>query len=66
MDMDYNEIDGGIYDDPSVSIAEALDAVVSDILEMQNFNPIKGKIRESSTLVEIDHDKFLRRARAFK
>lgn len=60
--MDYNEIDGGLYDDPDVSIAEALAIVVSGILAQPDFSLTKGSIKESSVLEEIEYDEFLRRA----
>lgn len=61
-DMDFNEIDGGLYDNLSVSIAEALAAIVRDILAMPDYRLTKGNIRESSILEEIEYDEFLRRA----
>lgn len=61
-DMGYNEIEGGIYDDPSISIAEALAIVVGEILARPDSSLTKGSIRESSVLEEIKYDEFLRRA----
>lgn len=61
-DMAYNEIDGGLYDDLSVSIAEALAIVVGEILAQPDFSLTKGSIRESSVLEEIEYDEFLKRA----
>ena len=60
--MAYNEIDGGLYDDLSVSIAEALAIVVGEILAQPDFSLTKGSIRESSVLEEIEYDEFLKRA----
>lgn len=65
-DTDYNEIDGGLYDDPDVDIAEALSIIVGEILAQPDFSLTKGSIRESSILEEIEYDEFLERAGSFK
>lgn len=55
---DFKEIDGGVYDNPDISIYEALHDIVEDLKKNPDTNGAKGKIKESSTLVPINKEMF--------
>lgn len=55
---DMKEIDGGVYDDPDISIYEALDEIVADLREYPDGNIVKGNVKEYSPLVPINLEKF--------
>lgn len=56
MDKSYREIDGGIYDNPDISIREALKDIVDDLKENPDFNGAKGSITTEDELVPLDYD----------
>lgn len=62
MGMDFQEIDGGLYDSKDVSIAEALAIVLGDILALPGSSLLRGSISESSALEEIDYIVFAKKA----
>lgn len=64
MGMDYKEIDGGVYDNPDVSIREALDNIVEDLKDNPFDNGARGNIRDSDELILIDYDGLMERVDA--
>lgn len=64
MGMDYKEIDGGVYDNPDVSIREALDNIVEDLKDNPFDNGARGNIRDSDELIPIDYDGLMERVEA--
>lgn len=56
MDMDYREIDGGIYDNPDVTIREALKDIVEDLVLTPDYNGAKGQITVESELIPLDFE----------
>ncbi len=54
MGTDYKEIDGGVYDNPDVSIREALNNIVEDLRENPFDNGARGNISENDELIPID------------
>lgn len=53
---DYKEIDGGVYDNPDVTIREALKDIVDDLRSEPDHNGTKGNIGEDDELIPIDYD----------
>jgi len=56
MGADYKEIDGGVYDNPDVSIRVALSGIVEDLKENPFDNGARGNIRDNDELIPIDYD----------
>ena len=56
MGADYKEIDGGVYDNPDVSIREALNDIVEDLKENPFDNGARGNIGDNDELIPIDYD----------
>ena len=56
MGADYKEIDGGVYDNPDVTIREALDDIVTDLKENPFDNGARGNISDKDELIPIDYD----------
>ena len=56
MGADYKEIDGGVYDNPDVTIREALTDIVDDLKAAPDHNGVKGSIKEKDELIPIDYD----------
>ena len=56
MGVDYREIDGGVYDNPDVTIREALKDIVDDLRSEPDNNGAKGNIGEDDELIPIDYD----------
>ena len=59
MGADYKEIDGGVYDNPDVSIQEALNDIVEDLKENPFDNGARGNIQDSDELIPIDYDELM-------
>ncbi len=59
MGEDYKVIDGGVYDNPDVSIREALNDIVEDLKENPFDNGARGNIRDSDELIPIDHEELM-------
>lgn len=55
---DFKEIDGGVYDNPDISIYEAVDEIVEDLKRHPDTNGTKGSIEESSILVPLNMEEF--------
>lgn len=56
MGADYKEIDGGVYDNPDVTIREALTDIIDDLKSAPDHNGAKGSIKEKDELIPIDYD----------
>ena len=56
MGADYKEIDGGGYDNPDVTIREALTDIIDDLKSAPDHNGAKGSIKEKDELIPIDYD----------
>ena len=56
MGVEYKEIDGGVYDNPEVSIREALHDIVDDLKSEPDHNGAKGNISKDDELIPIDYD----------
>lgn len=57
-DSDFTELDGGVYDNPEISIYEALDEIVEDLKMQPDTDRIKGEITEESKLIPINLEEF--------
>ena len=55
----YKEIDGGVYDNPEVTIREALDDIVEDLKSQPDYNGAKGNIQRDDKLIPIDYEKLM-------
>ena len=64
MGADYKEIDGGVYDNPDVSIREALDDILTDLRENPFDNGTRGNIRDNDEWIPIDYDGLMEKAEA--
>ncbi len=62
MGADYKEIDGGVYDNPDVSIREALDNILTDLRDNPFDNSARGNIRDNDELIPIDYDGLMEKA----
>lgn len=51
----YQEIDGGVYDDSNVTIREALHEIVEDLKQNPDTNGAKGRITEDSELIPVNY-----------
>ena len=56
MGADYKEIDGGVYDNPDVTIREALTDIIDDLKSAPDHNGAKGSIKEKDELIPIDYE----------
>ncbi len=64
MGADYKEIDGGVYDNPDVSIREVLDDILTDLRDNPFDNSTRGNIRDNDELIPIDYDGLIEKAEA--
>lgn len=64
MGTDYKEIDGGVYDNPDVSIREALNDIVEDLKENPFDNGARGNISDKDELIPIDYDGLMEKVEA--
>ena len=64
MGADYKEIDGGVYDNPDVSIREALNDIVEDLKENPFDNGARGNISDDDELMPIDYDGLMEKVEA--
>ena len=64
MGTDYKEIDGGVYDNPDVTIREALNDIVTDLKENPFDNGARGNIRDSDELIPVDYEELMERVEA--
>lgn len=63
MGADYKELDGGVYDNPDVTIREALTDIVDDLKAAPDHNGAKGSIKEKDELIPIDYEGLMERLR---
>ena len=59
MGADYKEIDGGVYDNPDVTIREALTDIIDDLKAAPDHNGTKGNIKVEDELIPIDYDELM-------
>ena len=62
MGADYKEIDGGIYDNPDVTIREALHDILEDLKLQPDYNGAKGNIQREDELIPMDYDGLMEKA----
>lgn len=62
MGADYKEIDGGIYDNPDVTIREALHDILEDLKSQPDYNGAKGNIQREDELIPMDYDGLMKKA----
>lgn len=62
MGTDYKEIDGGIYDNPDVTIREALHDILEDLKSQPDYNGAKGNIQREDELIPMDYDGLMEKA----
>ena len=61
-DMDYRELDGGVYDNPDITIRQALDEIVTDLKEPTHRSELEGSIHTDDELIPIDYDRLMEKA----
>lgn len=61
-DMDYRELDGGVYDNPDITIRQALDEIVTDLKEPTHRSELEGSIHTDDELIPIDYDGLMEKA----
>ena len=61
-DMDYRELDGGVYDNPDITIRQALDEIVADLKEPTHRGALEGSIQADDELIPIDYDGLMEKA----
>ena len=61
-DMDYRELDGGVYDNLDITIRQALDEIVTDLKEPAHRSSLEGSIRTDDELIPIDYDGLIEKA----
>lgn len=61
-DINYQELDGGIYDNPDISIHEALNDIVLDLKEPMHRSKLEGNIHDYDELIPIDYDELMVKA----
>lgn len=61
-DMNYRELDGGVYDNPDITIRQALDEIVTDLKEPAHRSSLEGSIRTDDELIPIDYDGLIEKA----
>ena len=61
-DMDYRELDGGVYDKPDITIRQALDEIVTDLKEPMHRSELEGNIHTYDELIPIDYDELMEKA----
>ncbi len=61
-DMNYRELDGGVYDNPDITIRQALDEIVADLKEPTHRSGLEGSIQADDELIPIDYDGLMEKA----
>ena len=61
-DMDYRELDGGVYDNSDITIRQALDEIVADLKEPTHRGTLEGSIQADDELIPIDYDGLMEKA----
>ena len=58
-DMDYRGLDGGVYDNPDISIRMALDEIVQDLKETTHQSQIEGSIQKDDELIPVNYNELM-------
>ena len=61
-DMNYRELDGGVYDNPDITIRQALDEIVADLKEPAHRSALEGSIQADDELIPVDYDGLVEKA----
>ena len=61
-DMGYWKLDGGVYDNPDITIRQALDEIVADLKESAHRSALEGNIQADDELLPIDYDGLMEKA----
>lgn len=69
-DQNYKELDGGVYDNPDISIRDALNEIVADLREPHHDtvrdvyyrDPVQGQVDSNSKVQPVDYDTLMGRA----
>ncbi|WP_195320690.1 YodL domain-containing protein [[Clostridium] symbiosum] len=61
-DMSYWKLDGGVYDNPDITIRQALDEIVADLKEPAHRSALEGNIQADDELIPIDYDGLMEKA----
>ena len=61
-DMDYRELDGGVYDNPSLTIRQALDEIVTELKEPMHRSELEGNIHTYDELIPVDYGELTEKA----
>ena len=61
-DMNYRELDGGVYDNPALTIRQALNEIVTDLKEPMHRSELEGNIHTYDELIPIDYDELAEKA----
>ena len=61
-DMGYWKLDGGVYDNPDITIRQALDEIVTDLKEPAHRSALEGNIQADDELIPIDYDGLMEKA----
>ena len=61
-DMNYRELDGGVYDNPALTIRQALNEIVTDLKEPMHRGELEGNIHTYDELIPIDYDDLAEKA----
>ncbi|RKJ63615.1 YodL domain-containing protein [Roseburia sp. 1XD42-69] len=64
MNMDYKEIESGVYEKTGVNIQEIADDIVDDLREVPFDNGVKGSIGDDDELIPIDYDGLMEKVEA--
>lgn len=58
--VDYCEIDGGVYDNPEISIKGALEDILEDLKTSPDYDRAKGSITMADEPVYVDYEDLLK------
>ena len=61
-DMNYRELDGGVYDNPSLTIRQALDEIVTELKEPMHRSELEGNIHTYDELIPVDYGELIEKA----
>ncbi len=61
-DMDFRELDGGVYDNPDITIREALDDIAMDLKQPAYRSKLEGSICDADELIPVDYGRLTERA----
>ncbi len=61
-DMNYRELAGGVYDNPALTIRQALNEIVTDLKEPMHRSELEGNIHTYDELIPIDYDELAEKA----